>query len=260
MINKRTFALGDVHGNYKGLMQCLKRSGFNNEKDTLIQLGDVVDGFSESFECVEELLKIKNLISIRGNHDEVFLQWMETGEHPFNWSQGANHTAESYVRSAGKESNTIATWKNSGNKSFRVNLVLEDVPQTHREFFKNQRDFYIDEQNRGFVHAGFNHPQGLGHEDGDTYYWDRDLWDWYSLEVSKGGTNFQCYAHEEVFIGHTPVLRNNSTIPITRGRINNLDTGGGFREGKVSIMDINTHEFWQSDISTDLYPNENPRG
>ncbi|MET0786893.1 MAG: metallophosphoesterase, partial [Paenisporosarcina sp.] len=68
MINKRTFALGDVHGNYKGLMQCLKRSGFNNEKDTLIQLGDVVDGFSESFECVEELLKIKNLISIRGNH------------------------------------------------------------------------------------------------------------------------------------------------------------------------------------------------
>lgn len=63
----KTFAIGDIHGNYRGLLQCLERSGFNNKEDTLISLGDVVDGHSQSFEVVEELLKIKNLIAIKGN-------------------------------------------------------------------------------------------------------------------------------------------------------------------------------------------------
>jgi len=57
--------MGDIHGNYKGLLQCLERSNFDYANDKLIQLGDVVDGWSESCECVTELLKIKNLISIK---------------------------------------------------------------------------------------------------------------------------------------------------------------------------------------------------
>ncbi len=258
-MEKKIFALGDIHGNYKGLMQCLERSGFDYEKDTLIQLGDVCDGFSQTYEVVEELLKIKNLISICGNHDAIFRYWMERGTHMFDWSQGANHTAESYLKHANKDLEITPTWRSSGNRTFRVNLTLVDIPQTHIDFFKNQKDFYLDEKNRGFVHGGFNHPQGLGYETLDTYCWDRDLWDKYSLEVEEGDTNFQCYAHEEVFIGHSPVLRDKSTIPVTRGRVTNLDTGGGFREGKVSIMNVDTHEFWQSDIAIDLYPNEHPR-
>ena len=33
----------------------------------------------------------------------------------------------------------------------------------------------------------------------------------------------------------------------------NLDTGGGWF-GKVSIMDVKTKEFWQSDNGRTLYP------
>ena len=51
----KTFVVGDIHGAHIALEQCLERSGFNNEEDTLIQLGDVVDGWSESFEAVEKL-------------------------------------------------------------------------------------------------------------------------------------------------------------------------------------------------------------
>jgi serine/threonine protein phosphatase 1 len=40
-----------IHGNYKGLKtQCLERCQFDNENDTLISVGDVVDGHSQSFE------------------------------------------------------------------------------------------------------------------------------------------------------------------------------------------------------------------
>ena len=69
----KTFVIGDIHGNYRGLMQCLERSNFDYDKDTLISLGDVVDGHSESYEVVEELLKIKNLIAIKGNDSYGFI-------------------------------------------------------------------------------------------------------------------------------------------------------------------------------------------
>ena len=38
----------------------------------------------------------------------------------------------------------------------------------------------------------------------------------------------------------------------------NLDTGAGFR-GKLTIMDINTKEYWQSDNVNEIYVNERGR-
>ena len=67
----KRYVLGDIHGNFKALKQVLKRSKFDYEKDELIIIGDVVDGYSCSFEVVEELLKIKNKVFILGNHDCV---------------------------------------------------------------------------------------------------------------------------------------------------------------------------------------------
>lgn len=91
----KTYVIGDIHGAYKALLQCLERSDFDYENDTLIQLGDVCDGWSETYECVEELLKIKNLIPIRGNHDAILLEWMSKGQHPWSWLQGGYGTKKS---------------------------------------------------------------------------------------------------------------------------------------------------------------------
>ena len=38
----------------------------------------------------------------------------------------------------------------------------------------------------------------------------------------------------------------------------NLDTGAGW-DGKLTMMDVNTGEYWQSDRITELYPNEQGR-
>ncbi len=57
-----TFVMGDIHGGYKALVQCLQRAQFDYQRDTLIQLGDIADGYDEVFACVEELLKITHLI------------------------------------------------------------------------------------------------------------------------------------------------------------------------------------------------------
>ena len=40
----RRFAIADIHGNNRALLQVLHRCNFDYENDTLICLGDVVDG------------------------------------------------------------------------------------------------------------------------------------------------------------------------------------------------------------------------
>ena len=65
----RRFTVGDIHGAHLALKQVLERCGFDNERDQLITLGDVVDGWGDSYMVIEELLKIPNRIDIMGNHD-----------------------------------------------------------------------------------------------------------------------------------------------------------------------------------------------
>src|SRR5580700_10417135 len=92
----REFVMGDLHGSCRALKQCLKAVNFDFQKDRLIQLGDVVDRNPEVYECVEELMKIRHLIVVRGNHDDWFDEFCLTGRHPANWRYGGMDTARSY--------------------------------------------------------------------------------------------------------------------------------------------------------------------
>ena len=75
----KRYVIGDIHGNYKALVQVLENSLFNYEEDMLIVIGDVVDGYNCSYQVVEELLKIKNLVFIIGNHDVWWMNHMKNG-------------------------------------------------------------------------------------------------------------------------------------------------------------------------------------
>jgi Calcineurin-like phosphoesterase/Polyketide cyclase / dehydrase and lipid transport len=89
----KTFVLGDIHGVSRALDQCMDRSVFDFENDCLIQLGDVVDGYADVYECVETLLRVKHLIALKGNHDDWFLEFIRTGYHPTGWNFGGKATA-----------------------------------------------------------------------------------------------------------------------------------------------------------------------
>lgn len=248
----KTYVMGDIHGGYLALLQCLDRSGFDYENDTLIQLGDVADGWSQTYECVEELLKIKNLISIKGNHDDWTLTMMATGVHP-GLSQGGKETQDSYIKYSQHDYSTGGIF----------------YPEHHLKFFRNQHLYYVDDQNRCFVHGGFNRHFSIKEQyDPMIFYWDRDLW-MSALSFKAMGRGLVMNDPEiikfktkdnfkEIFIGHTTTLNWNTTEPMQAANIWNLDTGGGFK-GKLTIMDINTKQYWQSDLLTDLYPNEKGR-
>lgn len=265
----RTFVIGDIHGAYRALVQCLERSGFNKEEDVLITIGDICDGWDEVFECVEELMTIPNRIDIMGNHDVWFREWMNTTQHPDYWIQGGSATANSYIRTLGKG-------ELLGNRhgGFIISLVREDIPVTHWKFFHSQVLYHKDDQrNMFFVHGGFDRFKTIteNRNDGERiFYWDRQLLQ--QALSCKQGKLMTVDGFDEIFIGHTEtsnftvggkytqagiVLPTGSpiTVPINSGGVWNVDTGAGSR-GKLTIMDIDTKEFWQSDLSRELYPEQ----
>ena len=263
---KKIFTIGDIHGNFKGLKQVLERGNFDYENDTLIQLGDVIDGLSESYECVEELLMIKNLIPIKGNHCYIFEEFFKTGVHNFNWDHGAIHTAWSY--------------RENRDKNDVFNNILPkmvNIPKHHREFFINQKHFYIDEKNRLFIHGGFDRFKSIHKQDINSFLWDTKFWESaIKCDDNIKLTTIDCFS--EIYIGHYSTINwtatgrfnhlkdeNNPndlqkiTKPMYSGGVYNLDTGSGYKGGKLSMMNIDTKEIFQSDYIEELYPNEEGR-
>lgn len=245
--------MGDIHGSYKALLQCLERSGFDKEVDTLIQLGDICDGWSEVYQCVEELLTIPNLIAIKGNHDDWFNDFLLWNVQPVSWAQGGIGTLRSYCLALDK------LYYNKETGGYMTSMLDTDIPQAHRDFFRKQAKYYKDDMNRLFVHGGFNRHELLkdqAHD--DVYWWDRDLW-MSSLSHAHILSKYKIRENvSKVFIGHTATTSWGTDKPMKSGNIWNLDTGAGFK-GKLTIMNVDTEEYFQSDEVSGLYLGEKGR-
>jgi len=259
--------MGDIHGAYILLLQCLERAGFDKENDTLIQIGDIADGWPYVYECVEELLTIKHRVDILGNHDEWLRRFLQTGIHPDYWMQGGQGTVISYLRAAG-------LLEEHGATRF---LKPHDIPASHVNFFLNQRLYYKDETNRLFVHGGFDRHETLDAQaqyNPSVFYWDRELWRQALSAHDIFGLKFK-EDFAEIFIGHTEtqfwtklgrmtrasVFQRGSDptcAPMHADIIYNVDTGAG-STGCLTIMNIETKEFWQSDPVNTIYGSFNYR-
>lgn len=249
----KTFVLGDIHGAAKALQQCFDRAAFDMENDLLIQLGDVVDRHDEVYECVEILLQVENLIALKGNHDDWFDDFLRTDMHPRGWTYGGMDTVRSYLRHAGK-----AGVFREIDEGHSTNLVASDIPSTHQDFFSKQRPYYVDQQNRCFVHGGFSPRLPMNEQHPDDFYWDRFLWH-NAIEHKRSFGDEVHPAYDgivpdflEVYLGHTPTTNWNTDQPMKAFNIWNIDTGAA-RSGRLTIMDVGTKEYWQSDPLPTLY-------
>lgn len=246
----KRFVIGDIHGAAKALKQVLKRANFNYNEDLLITLGDIVDGWHETYEVVEELLKIKNRIDIVGNHDIWFREWIATSVHPDGWIQGGYNTAKSYLNAAGI---TPKIRKFSGT-GYIINLNTGDIPEAHKKFFNQQIKYYKDDDNNIFVHGGFDRNIPIQKQSEQDLVWDRSLW---YAAMSSDIPQPMKFAEPVnlVFIGHTSLEAWELHYPTRRRNIINLDTGAGWA-GKLSMMNIDTLAEFRSDKVPELYPEE----
>jgi serine/threonine protein phosphatase 1 len=225
----RVFVLGDVHGAYRALIQCLVRGGFDYNNDHLICLGDVCDGWPETRRCLAELLKIRHLTYILGNHDTWFRSWMKTGTIENIWYlQGGEATLDSYA----------------GTK----------IPPEHLSFLENALPYFTLD-GKLFVHAGIDPSIPLEDQTEEIFLWDRGLAK-SALQYHRARRADRLTIFDEVYLGHTPIPYG---FPVCGGGVWLMDTGAGWN-GVLSMMDINSHEVFTSDLVPELYPGVQGRG
>jgi len=221
----KTFVVGDIHGAYKALLQCFDRSGFDRKTDWLIVIGDVCDGYPEVQQCIDELLKVKHCDFVIGNHDMWALDWALRGDKPEIWtSQGGDRTIASYAGGP--------------------------MPKAHIDFLKKGQ-LWIELKDQVFVHGGFNPDISLSSHSAQALVWDRTLLDM-ALKMQSTGRGCKFSRYEDIFVGHTTTELYHSLEPIKACNVWDIDTGAGW-SGKLTIMDVDTKEYWQSDLTPDLY-------
>ena len=245
----RRLAIGDIHGGYLAMVQVLERAGFDTEQDLLVGLGDYVDGWPDSYQVINYLMELKNFKGVIGNHDlwfieasiEILKNGIDVDElyHSFNYnwvSQGGEATLRSYGKN------------------------LQSV-QSHVRFLSNLPGYLIIDD-KLFIHGGCPDWQDLTNAlpEQTTYSltWDREMF--YAFLRCDRKHPPVLSGFSECYIGHTSTSRFDKTLkPVFCNGLWNLDQGGGW-EGKLTLMDIDSHEYWQSDIVGALYPYERGRG
>ena len=178
---------------------------------------------------------------MQGNHEEMLLKWLKNEDDNELWRfHGGEITVQAYQ-----------------------NISLKTI-EKHITFLQSLNEYYIDEQNRLFIHAGFTHLKGVVYEYfRGMFWWDRTLWETAmavdgNLLSSNHRYPNRLKLYKEIFVGHTPVIRFGASAPMNFANVWNVDTGAAFT-GKLSILNVDTKEYWQSDTLPSLYPNEKGR-
>lgn len=239
----RTLVIGDIHGGLLALKEVLEKAKINPQ-DKLVFLGDYVDGWSESAETVSYLLLLKEkyaCVFIRGNHDELLLNYLKHGQD-------------------------LETWLIHGGQASKTSYskLSKQELKSHIHFLEHLEFYHVDSQNRLFIHGGFSNHRGPKFE----YYphmvtWDRSLWEMVCAMDKSLSPEDVLYPKRltlfhEIYIGHTPVSRIGESMPTNFANVWNIDTGAAFK-GSISVVDVATKQVWQSTPVHKLYPKENGR-
>jgi serine/threonine protein phosphatase 1 len=228
----RQFVIGDIHGAHKALMECFEKASFDRDCDLLICLGDICDGWPEVDKVFEELLSVRNLVYILGNHDKWALDWFIHHHAPAIWvNQGGKATIESYDGA---------------------------VPESHVKLLSKAHLFYRLE-NKVFVHGGFDPEIPLETQGESTFLWDRKLV-YRAIENHSETEDRRITEFDEVYVGHTPTLNFGMLEPMRVCEVIIMDTGAGWLGGVLTMMNTGTKKFVSSRPVDELYPDYAGRG
>jgi serine/threonine protein phosphatase 1 len=240
---RRTFVIGDIHGDRLALDRLLARLPFIGPDDTLLFLGDYVDRGPDSRGVIERLRRLPEetagaVVLLRGNHEDAWIRSFQEPDLGFLMPRG-NGVAEMYrsfvdgppLGEAGLPFQEMA----------RLFEVTSWLPAHVVSWMQTTRIWYEDEH-AIYVHAGL---------DGEGTHWKhpRDgaeravLW-------MREPDFFTSYQGKTVVFGHTPVqdlppADPSRRTPWVRGPLIGMDTGAG-RDGPLSCIELPSRTIYAS--------------
>lgn len=205
----RDYVVGDIHGHFTRLQQELDALGFDESKDRLFSVGDLVDRGPESDQALKWLVK-PWFHPVRGNHDDYVVRYKTCD---------------------------IDNWCYNGGIWFQA--LFDCEKQEYADQFALLPHAIEVETEFGTV--------GIVHADPVVNNWseiaafctskrkaDRVMW---SRERFESGDTSVVKNIDLVVVGHTPLKG-----AVQLGNVLHIDTAGWHRNGFFTIIDLNTVE------------------
>lgn len=200
---KRTFAIGDIHGEYDKLIKLISKAKIDFNTDKLIFLGDYIDRGPKSKEVLEYLIELQqceyDIVFLRGNHEQMLLDHLNNKPHVTEiWLYNGGYATK----------NSYKDKDNNGNY----------IPIEHVRFI-NDLPYYYEYGNYYFVHAGFQPGYNPENCPKQQMLWIRDEFIYSDYDWGK-----------KVVFGHTP-----QNEPLFMDNKIGIDTGATFNRMLTAI-------------------------
>ncbi len=193
----RTFAIGDIHGEYEALLCLLDRLPELHESDTLVFVGDYLDRGDRSKEVIEHIRRLPaetraRVIALRGNHEDAWLRVIDAGWPEFTLPPGNGCLATLRSFTGGPPPHERPAVRHD-----EVSLLLqgsffpEEIIRWMREL-----PYYYEDEHAIYVHAGLHRKDGEFLHPADTENPSALLW-------CRAEHFFRDYRGKRVVFGHT---------------------------------------------------------
>ena len=200
------YAIGDIHGCLDRLIRLLDLVNPDLDRHLLVFVGDYVDRGPDSAGVVDYIIDLKkkynpeNIICLMGNHERMFLNFLQGHEEMFFLLNGGRETLISY-------------WGNQWERRERR------LPPGHAHFFETLK-FYYETDDYIFVHGGLRPGLPLAGQREEDLLW-----------IRKEFILSECDFGRRVIFGHTPV-RTPLILPNKIG----IDTGAVYGNKLTCIL------------------------
>ena len=231
----RDFVCGDIHGCFGLLEAQLSKVHFNSEYDRLFCVGDIIDRGEES-ELALDYLQEKWFFSVRGNHEQMLLDWISE-ENPYF----RNDAFRFHIQNGGL---WIADYLQVHIQKLADDILLEGPITQHYPRLKVWADsikkipFAIEikspNQTIGIIHAEL--PQSVQWPSLESELHKTNVM--YSILYSrkfifsKKIKNYHIQGVDHIYCGHTIVEE-----PIKRANIHYIDTGA-FSRNYLTLIEL----------------------
>lgn len=227
------YIIGDIHGCYATYLNAFEKLNFDVTKDRMFSVGDLVDRGESSLTCVLELLKLPYFHSVRGNHEQMaidYIDLMHKFEHRNDYQTYSANGGDWFLDLH------IDLQKLIADKFRELPLVITigDVAIMHADpVYSNFENVLKDlEELRGW------HLEQLK----ESIMWNR-RYVYFNADVFIENIN-------KIFLGHTPQVAGPKTI----GNMHFIDTGSVFGhvlticklDGTIAVVEPNIDKRYKS--------------
>ena len=216
---ERIFLTSDIHGHYSMFEELLDKIKLT-KKDLLIILGDSCDRGSKTYELYKKYNDLEkegyNIKHLRGNHEDMLIKAMESGDNDHWYRNGGEKTQKSfYNNSENRDKLTFEEWlEREGIKSVKWFVDwLDRIP------------IMISGKKNLFVHAAFDTTKGEDEQEHRFLIWDRNDF-WTNNKTGKA-----------IYFGHTP--SKDGKIRHYVNDVHCIDTGS-YKNGIIACVELKT--------------------